>query len=171
MSLADQWISFWELEEASGTRVDQVTATGNDLTDNNTVTQGTGIVGNCAQFTRANSESLSHASNASLQFTGSWSITAWFLKDSEPSDMTIVGKNNGAGARDFEMGLSYAGGNILTVDVWVSGVRVFIDTAATITATGVWHHVVVSFDSATHIMSLYLDNAAALTVDTGVAAV
>src|SRR6185437_5439414 len=116
MALGDNWISFWELEEASGTRIDAVTASGNDLTDNNTVTQGTGIVGNCGQFTKVNSESLSRASNASLQFTGSWSITAWFLKDSEPATMIVVAKNNGAGAREMELGLSLAAGNTLSVN-------------------------------------------------------
>jgi hypothetical protein len=37
-------VSHWELNEASGTRSDSVTASGNDLTDNNTVTQADGVV-------------------------------------------------------------------------------------------------------------------------------
>ena len=37
-------ISYWELTEASGTRVDSVVASGNDLTDNNTVTGNPGVV-------------------------------------------------------------------------------------------------------------------------------
>lgn len=58
-------ISFWELEEASGNRADSHGS--NTLTDNNTVTQQAGKVGNAAEFVAANSEYLSRASNASLQ--------------------------------------------------------------------------------------------------------
>jgi hypothetical protein len=65
-SLATNLIGFWELEEASGTRFDS-TANDLDLTDNNTVTQAAGVVGNAALFTRANSESLTRASSALLQ--------------------------------------------------------------------------------------------------------
>ena len=65
-NLLTNLISFWEMEEASGTRVDAVVASGNDLTDNATVTQNPGKVGNAAQFTLATSEWLSHVSNASL---------------------------------------------------------------------------------------------------------
>src|SRR5689334_20334394 len=140
MSLDQNWISFWELEEASGTRVDRVTATGNDLTDNNTVTQGTGIVGNCGQFTRANSKSLSHSSNASLLFSGSWSTTCWFNKDSEPATLTVFAKNNGSGAREVELVVGDAGSNIASVNVWVGLSRAGIDTPATIT-NGNWFHI------------------------------
>lgn len=66
MAYTDNLTSCWELEETSGTRNDAVVASANNLTDNNTVTQQTGKVGNCAQFTRANSEYLSKADNALL---------------------------------------------------------------------------------------------------------
>src|SRR6056300_304684 len=47
-------VSFWKLDEASGTRVDAFGS--NDLTDNNTVGQGTGTVyANAADFERSNS--------------------------------------------------------------------------------------------------------------------
>ncbi len=58
-------ISFWELEEASGNRADSHGS--NTLTDNNTVTQQVGKVGNAAEFAIANSEYLSRANNVSLQ--------------------------------------------------------------------------------------------------------
>lgn len=38
------YVSVWELTEASGTRVDSVTASANDLTDNNSVTGNPGVV-------------------------------------------------------------------------------------------------------------------------------
>lgn len=70
----------WRLNEASGTRVDAHGT--NDLTDNNTVTQATGKIGDAAQFTSANSEWLSIADNADLS-TGDidFSFTAWVYLD------------------------------------------------------------------------------------------
>lgn len=89
MALTDNLISCWELEEASGTRVDAVVASANDLTDNNTVTQQTGKVGNCGQFTKANSEYLSRADNASLSCDGeTFTVCAWVYQDAAPAANT-----------------------------------------------------------------------------------
>ena len=68
------------MEEASGTRADsEPTGSAQNLTDNNTVTQTTGKLGNCAQFTAANTEWLSHVDSADLS-TGDidFTVTAWF---------------------------------------------------------------------------------------------
>lgn len=98
MALADNLISYWSLEEASGTRVDSHTG-GNDLTDNNTVTQNTGKVGSCAQLTSANTEYLSRADNASLS-TGDidFTVTAWVYLDSLGKYHMAVVKGSDAGA-------------------------------------------------------------------------
>ena len=92
-ALSDKFVSFWELDEESGTRFDKVTASANDLTDNNTVTRAVGKVGNAAQFTRANSESLSHANNASLS-TGDINLTicAWVYMDAKPAGSPAIMK-------------------------------------------------------------------------------
>jgi hypothetical protein len=78
-SLNISLVSFWSLEEASGTRFDgEPTPTVQDLTDNNTVTQVAGIVGNAAFFTAANSEFLSHADSTELSRGDfDWTITGW----------------------------------------------------------------------------------------------
>ena len=61
-TLSNGLVSYWKLDEKSGTRVDSVTATGNDLTDNNTVTYvNSAPNGVVATFTSANNESLSNA--------------------------------------------------------------------------------------------------------------
>lgn len=101
LGLQTNLTSFWELNEASGTRVDSVVASGNDLTDNNTVTQAAGIggAGNSAQFTAANNEFLSRASNAGLrvQDSTSFSINAWIYIDIVGIDKTIISKMSGDG--------------------------------------------------------------------------
>jgi len=94
MALTDNLISFWELEEASGTRNDARGA--NHLTDNNTVTQAVGKVGNAAQFTAANNEYLSVASNSDFVLgTGDFTFCGWFYFDSLVADTGMAGKDRG----------------------------------------------------------------------------
>jgi len=80
VNLPDDLISYWQMEEHSGTRADSWGD--NDLTDNNTVLYATGIISNAAQFTAANSEYLSHVNNDSLD-TGDIDFTAsaWVYLD------------------------------------------------------------------------------------------
>ena len=98
-------ISYWKLEEASGSRAD-IYGT-NTLTDNNTVTQQTGKLGNCAQFTALNMEKLSIASNSGLKpLASSFTITAWVYLDSKPAVGRIVAKNGSSGT-DSEYAIWY----------------------------------------------------------------
>lgn len=71
--LLDSLISFWELEEASGERID---AHGNnDLTPIGTPGNTAGKVGNAASFVKASSQALSHADNADLSLNTSTPFT------------------------------------------------------------------------------------------------
>jgi len=65
-SLLTDLVAWWSLDEASGTRVNAHNPGTHDLTDNNTVGQTTGVVGNAAAFVVANDESLSCAYHADL---------------------------------------------------------------------------------------------------------
>lgn len=78
-------VSYYKMDEASGTRADSVTASANDLTDNNTVGTAAGIVGTSALFVRADSEWLSKTDNASLS-TGDIDFTfaCWVYLVSKP---------------------------------------------------------------------------------------
>src|SRR3989344_3495434 len=105
-SLGTSLNAFWKLDEASGTRSDSVGS--NNLTDNNTVTQGTGKVGNAAQFTAANSESLSITDNTALS-TGDidFTIAAWVYLDSVSSTRGIVDKRSADAAGSIDYSLRY----------------------------------------------------------------
>ena len=63
-TLTDGLVSWWSLDETSGTRVDSHGS--NDLTDNNTVTYVAGKQGNAAEFTKANLEYLNVAATHGL---------------------------------------------------------------------------------------------------------
>lgn len=84
-TLLDSLVSWWSLDEASGTRVDSHGS--NDLTDNNTVGQAAGKVGSAASFVAANSEYLSRADNASLSMGAGVEMTvaAWAKTASDPA--------------------------------------------------------------------------------------
>jgi hypothetical protein len=102
MPITDNLVSFWELEEASGTRNDAHST--NHLTSNNAVGMATGKVGNAASLVRASSQTLSRATNASLE-TGdvSWTLCAWAKLDAAAvaGSHAIFGKYDG-GAFDGE---------------------------------------------------------------------
>lgn len=139
MALTDGLVCYWRMEEASGTRVDQVS--GRDLTDNNTVTSNTGRQGNAAQFTRANSEYLSSVSHADLS-PGDTDFTfqAWVYLDSKPSgsQMRIIDKYY-IGSKEYTLlylqssdkfGIAFSSDG--------SADSVYLETTGTVT-TGTWY--------------------------------
>lgn len=95
--------AWWTLDEASGTRVDSHGA--NNLTDNFTVTQAAGKVGNAAQFAVANTEYLDIVDNVSLSMGDiDFTICAWAYLDSKPGagGRGVLAKYNaGAGEREY----------------------------------------------------------------------
>ena len=99
--LLNNLVAYWKLEEATGTRVD-ATGRGNDLTDNNTVGQAVGKIGNCAQFVSANSEYLSILDNADVR-TGDidWTIGFWCKLDNKTDHRVIIAKDDLGTQREY----------------------------------------------------------------------
>ena len=81
--------AWWDLDEGSGNRADSHGS--NTLSDNNTVTNSTGVVSNAAQFQDSNSEFLHINDNASLS-TGDidYSLFAWVKLDSTPGNFMMI---------------------------------------------------------------------------------
>lgn len=92
-------ISWWTLDETSGTRNDSHTNSYH-LTDNNTVSYGTGKISNSASFIRSNTEYLSVGSNSNLNNSGNFSIGGWFYIEnlSSGGPFYIVNKNEASGS-------------------------------------------------------------------------
>jgi len=161
-TLTTNLVSYWNLNEASGTRVDS-TATGNDLTDNNTVLSAAGKLGNAADFERDNSEYLSIADNASLSITGAVSISAWVNIESL-NVMGIAGKYITAGnLRSYQM-------HIDAVDqqegyVSSDGTAVYTKQITAVPSTATWYHMVMVFVPSTS-LTMYR-NGVALTQTAG----
>lgn len=107
-SLLMSLVAYWKLDEASGTRADSLGVS--NLTDNNTVTQNPGKVSNAAQFTAANSESLSIADNTALS-TGDidFTVAAWVYLDTLAVTQILAAKSSNIGAAaNNEYALYYA---------------------------------------------------------------
>ena len=168
-TLAANLISFWELEEASGTRVDAVTASANDLTDNNTVTQVAGIVGNAARFTNPdagpNNEWLSHAHNASLSCGNiDFTLVAWAkLATKAAGSNSVAGKNGPIGEYQlFQEGVT----DRWRWDIYNATIATHTIRADTYgaTSTTVWAFLVGQLTSATNTAEFYVDNVSQGTV-------
>lgn len=156
----------WELEAASGTRND-ATANANNLTDNNTVTQSTGKVGNAAQFASVNSEYLSRASNSTL-VTGDIDCAgaAWFYLTVQvvPSTAYPVIMTKGD-APDYEYQLFINSNNIGEASLYVEGsggTSHQLDLLA-YTNENVWHCIFWWHDSVNNLLGLQLDNGTPVT--------
>jgi len=162
-SLTTSLVSYWDLEEASGTRYDLHGS--NDLDDNNTVTGAVGKVGNASDFDFALSEYLSKADNASLSITGDISISCWVKLTTLPSTsgrMGLVTKSLSTGnQRGYALVLEsndklrfYAYENGATTEHYISE----SDAAAVVSGDlGNWLHISATLDVSTQTGVLYVD--------------
>lgn len=87
-------VGWWSLDEASGSRADShVNAL--TLTDNNTVTQQAGVVGNAAQFDAANLEYLSRADETLLRHENrTYALALWARLTSTADRQNLVSKDS-----------------------------------------------------------------------------
>ncbi len=156
-------ISCWDLEEASGTRADAFG--GNTLTDVNTVTQATGIVGFAADFELNNTEYLSHTDNASLS-TGDidFSLAGWFKLESIGAQQELASKYGADGSREYELFVSSTnkptflirdGSNAVGTATWGSAV-----------SASTWYFVLAWHDAAANVVGITIDNGTAVTNST-----
>lgn len=150
--------AFWKLDEASGTRVDQWGD--NDLTDNNTVTQVAGKIGNAAQFTAANSEYLSIVDNASLSMGDfDFSIARWVYLDSLGVSRAVVSKWAGVSS---EYVVQTTTANQLQFAVSNNGTAFtdIINTSVTFSAS-TWYFFVAWHDATGNTINLSINNGTA----------
>ena len=154
-TLLNGLVSYWQLNELSGTRYDAVGD--NDLTDNNTVgAVNRGPVGTVANFVFANSEYLQ---KASASFSApDYCMTGWFktpIQDGNFHELVFLGD-------------AWLSTIILAVDIQSSGMRAFVTddtTFASASTTGIkansWHFFSVWYDSSDKKIRLSLDDGVA----------
>ena len=169
-SLGASLISFWELEEASGTRVDSVTGSGNDLTENGTggVGQGAGQQGNCADFVAGDLDylSIADASQSGLDITGDMSLACWVKFTSTATQMSFAGK--WATSNKSFYWLHNHTTNQLRFNTVANGTSG--DTNVNVSWTpssATWYHVGIAYDASAGSVKFYVDGSQQGTTQTG----
>lgn len=163
------FISWWGLQEASGTRSDEA-ASSNDLTENGTggVGQGTGIVDtNCADFESTDTDNLaiSNASQTGLNFTGDFSMGAW-IKMEDTDAVTIMGKYQNAASGQYIFRVQ-GNNNRWGVSLVSSGSATNLWQTDTTVATGTWFFLVATYDASAGNAVYYRDGTSIGTVGGG----
>jgi len=140
-------VSYWKMDEESGTRADSIGA--NTLADNNSVLYGTGKVGNASDFEAGNTEYLSKtdASQTGLDIVTDLSLIAWVkLESNEYGD--VISKAPVASNTGYDL---YIGGTQYPT------LQIHDETSASATAivAGTFAHVVGLWDGANR--KVYVD--------------
>lgn len=162
MALTDNLVSYWTLDETSGTRADSHGS--NDLADNNTVGYAAGKLNNAADFERDNSEYLSAADHSSLDLTGDISVSLWVkLETQVPSWLRydLVGKwinTDTFGDHSWVLSYYHDSGYFLSFGVAALDYQnpQWHPVSQTL-STGTWYHIVATWDASEHTATFYVD--------------
>lgn len=175
MALTDSLVSWWKLGEATGSG-DRADAHGSHpLSPVNTsgsavsVTQGTGHVGSCAQFSGSNS--LLHAAHADFNIGDEdFTIAVWFYLPAAAADTTYVpAAKYGNTLTDGEWELVVrkgAGQNDFYFQLKTGVTNPYVIASADAVTFDAWHYLVAWHDAAANQIGASLDNATALTAGT-----
>lgn len=168
MSLLTSLVSYWKLDEASGSALDAHGS--NNLTESSgTISPATGKINNCRDFELGDTEYFQVASNSTL-VTGDIDFTfaGWVqLESKAATSYAFVSKDPSGSGREYEIG-------------WVTGTDRFrfilFDNATGVTATvlnataagapstGTWYYLVAWHDAAADTMNLQVNNGTAASV-------
>lgn len=151
-ALLTDLISYWKLDEESGTRNDAHGT--NHLTDNNTVLFGAGVIGNAADFEADNLEYLSCADNDGLSGGAgvSFTIAAWLSLESKVTFRPIFTKSDGTGpGTDYQLDYSASANRFRMITFNTASGLAYIATANNFGSPSLatLYHVVGWFNSAT----------------------
>jgi len=143
-------VSYWTLDEASGTRQDSHGT--NHLTPTNAPVGAAGKIGNGCRFTASSAQSLSLAVPPLLG-DEDWTYTFWFKRNSFGSVMTLLSDNDFGPARRYEIGLNDVGHCLFSLFTPYTQARVY---APTFNDTN-WRFVTAWHDAAANTGNLEVD--------------
>lgn len=159
-------VSCW-MTDSTGITTDLVTATANNLTNNNSVGTTTGKNGNAGDFSGSNT--LSDGDNSSYDITGDLSLAFWWNPDSL-NVHTIFDKWIGSGGnRSYQMKYNESNVNADTFHFFVSsdGTTSNQDiinlTWGSSFSTGTWYHIVLTYDASASAYELFVNGSSADT--------
>lgn len=148
---------FWDMDEASGNVVDEVS--GVTLTDVNTVGTATGLVNNARLFVRANSEYFEAADSSVLSKADvDFSFVCWVKATSTGIVQGVFAKNSGAaGNKSYICHINASNKFVWGMSADGSAVTSQISTGDSVTTTG-WTMIYCFHDSVNNLMGLSVNN-------------
>lgn len=164
-ALYTNMVGYWSLDETSGTRLDSLGVS--HLTDKNTVANNTGVLGNAAQFLRANSERLTIADSATLSVSDiDFYMWGWvYATDDDGNTHCIVSKGGSSGDRAFALQLDW-GDNRFEFTVWNSSdVSTVVNSSVTV-STNTWYFVEAWHNAASNIIGVAVNGTDTTTAHT-----
>jgi hypothetical protein len=168
VALTDSLISYWALDEASGSRVDSHGT--NDLTDNNTVGSTTGILSTAGDFVAANNEYLSHASNSDLVVGDEdFTLMAWIYVTATFGGVQrrIVSKRSANNNCDYDLSASAATDCSPVFEIRNSAGSGVSLTYTPALAFDAWHLIFAWHDSVNDLIYVQADNGTPDSAATG----
>ncbi len=161
LGLQTDLTAFWEFENTGWT---DATGNGTTLTAVGSPTSVTGKVGNAASLGNS-ANALTAASNTNISAGGgSFSAAVWVNSASVPGQTTAIFNKdlNTFGNREWGFGSTFSGTNRWSCLVSNTSTTTFTAVAASGSgdfSTG-WHHLVMTYDSGSKAVVLYLDGSA-----------
>lgn len=152
-SLLTNLVSYWKLDEASGTAIDSKGA--NDLTAVNNPLGVTGKINNGREFVRTSGKYLNNAAPVGLApTTNDFSFSCWLKSPTTPNYRTII--NYGAQANTNSYLWIYNSTNIINIE-FHNGVGSFTKLSSGISITTNFQHFVFVFNRAGNLV-IYVNN-------------
>lgn len=134
-------VSYWKLDEASGTREDIHGA--NDLTESGSVASAAGKINDAAVLT-TNPDYLTIASPpASFQGGATFTVSFWFNRASGTGDSILLACGNGTDGWFIRQRTS--GSRLVTFSMF-SGTN--LNSSGVTISNGTWYHVIATYDAA-----------------------
>ncbi len=157
-SLTDNLISYWKIDETSGTTSFDSYGSNNCTIESGVTINQSGLINKSAAFIESSGGLTTGKTASQLGIGGeaSKSVSIWIKPDTSNDVLNsggIINLGNPADHEQFGIKLySY-----WMFDSWYGAVRIGADND--ILADGIWHHIVVTYTSNTHTIRTYLDGA------------
>lgn len=159
LGLQTNLVAFWEFQTTSWL---DSTANANNLTGNNSPTTVTGVVGNAIGLVAASSQSASITNNASLQVgAGSFSVQTWVKSTGACGELCFAAKAGGGfGNQEWGLGTVFTSGNFFACSFFENGTTEHDLASSVAFDSTVPHHIVMTWNSATKVLTCYVDTVA-----------
>lgn len=160
-TLTNGLVSYWKLNEASGTRADSL-GTNNLSSSNSVASTAAGIVSSAATFVSASNQYLSAADSSSLSVSNiDFSCAAWLYLNDVGTPMAALGHYDTSSQRSWDIVWT---GTTLNMNVSSNGTAVVTLTGPSSVSANTWYFVYAYYDSVNHQLGIALNDGTRTTL-------